>query len=506
MMRSETQGFVSGFFTRFLPFSSSIKTILVLFVITLVCLPYADLDVAITSPWIVLRRILMGAITPSYPSAMELLNALVLTVQFAVVGVMAAVVVGLLLARFYRWQVVRWFCALIRAVHELFWALLLIALVGVSPLAGLLAIAIPYSGIFAKVFYEMLLQADSTPGLVLQGKSGFFSRLIYSKLAQMAPRMSRYISYRLECALRSSAVLGFVGLPTLGYYLETSIKEGRYSEVWLLMYLLLVLIGTKRWWFSRRSWLLLTVLAFVSFPFSAGVLLQDVGQFISEDLMPAPLRMDNVTLESWWLFLSWFDHLWQTEIFPGVVNTFVLTMLSLIATAGFVLLMLPGQSVLFAPKYTWLLGRAVVLLVRSLPEVILAFIVMLIIGPSMLPAIVALAIHNGGVISYLMRHQMDGLTLRQDHATGLLLYCYEVMPRISTQFMSFWLYRWEVIMRETAILGLLGVPTLGFYIDSAFEDIRYDRAFILILAAAVLNIGIETISGRLQRLLNSTAS
>ena len=55
-------------------------------------------------------------------------------------------------------------------------------------------------------------------------------------------------------------------------------------------------------------------------------------------------------------------------------------------------------------------------------------------------------------------------------------------------------YRWEVIMRETAILGILGITTLGFYIDSAFAELRFDRALLLILFTALLNIAVDAAS------------
>jgi len=506
--RPPVAAFSSLRFLRKVPFSSSTNSTLMLCLVAMVCLPYTDLEITVTSPWFEFERLLMGAITPSYSSLSELLSAVAFTVQFAIIGVMAGMTVGFIFACFYRWQPVRWFCAFVRAIHELFWALLLIAVIGLSPLAGLLAIAIPYSGIFAKVFSEMLLQADPVPTEALKGKAGSLIGFVYGRLSQMAPRMAHYVAYRLECALRSSAVLGFVGLPTLGFHLESSIKEGRYSEAWLLMYVLLALIGTKNWWFNRRTWLGLSVLACLFFPFADGVSLQNIGQFFSQELMPSPLRTAPWDAQTMSLFISWFQSLWFGEIFPGIVNTFVLTMVSLIFTGLVVLLLLPSQSKWFAgrrfAKARWI-GVISVLVVRSLPEVVLAFIVMLLVGPSMLPAIVALAVHNAGVISHLLEHQVEGVLLREDHAGGVLLFFYEIMPRISTQFMSFWLYRWEVIMRETAILGLLGIPTLGFYIDSAFEDIRYDRAMLLILFAAALNLLIEAFSGRLQRSLNIAA-
>lgn len=54
-------------------------------------------------------------------------------------------------------------------------------------------------------------------------------------------------------------------------------------------------------------------------------------------------------------------------------------------------------------------------------------------------------------------------------------------------------------MRASAILGILGLTTLGFYIDSAFEDIRYDRAVLLIGVAAAMNILVDSIARRLRR-------
>ncbi|MBV1921240.1 MAG: hypothetical protein KUG73_11205, partial [Pseudomonadales bacterium] len=377
-------GSLSRRFFRKIPLSLPTKTTLMLVGVSIVCLFYADVEVAMTSPWAELQRLMLGALTPSYPSMSELFQAVVLTVQFAVVGVMVGVLFGFGFACVYEWAPIRWFCALTRAIHELFWALLLIAVIGVSPLAGLLAIAIPYSGIFAKVFYEMLLQANPDPDRVLKEKAGVISRFVYGRLAQMAPRMARYIRYRLECALRSSAVLGFVGLPTLGYHLESAVKEGHYSEAWLLMYVLLALIGSKKWWFNRRTWLGLAVLACAFFPFSDGVSLQNLGRFFTEELVPSPLRgfeFGGDSFQSMFssftsLLLPWFQMLLFNEILPGIINTFVLTMLALVATWVCVLMLLPPQSMWFAGKNLRFVGQGLALIVRSLPEIVLAFIVM----------------------------------------------------------------------------------------------------------------------------------
>ena len=56
-------------------------------------------------------------------------------------------------------------------------------------------------------------------------------------------------------------------------------------------------------------------------------------------------------------------------------------------------------------------------------------------------------------------------------------------------------------MRETAILGILGITTLGFYVDSAIQELRFDRAMILILITALLNIAVDSLARAIRRQL-----
>ena len=98
------------------------------------------------------------------------------------------------------------------------------------------------------------------------------------------------------------------------------------------------------------------------------------------------------------------------------------------------------------------------------------------------------------------------MRLRADAPRGLNLYVYEALPRIYRQLSAFLFYRWEVIIRETAILGILGISTLGFYIDSAFADIRHDRAIVLIVITAILNICIDALSRAIRSKLRLQTS
>ena len=151
-------------------------------------------------------------------------------------------------------------------------------------------------------------------------------------------------------------------------------------------------------------------------------------------------------------------------------------------------------------------GHIILVIMRSTPEYILAFILLQIWGPSMLPAVVALMLHNGAIIGHLVGRFTETLKLRQDAVKGVNRYVYEVLPRVYRPMLALLFYRWEVIMRETAILGILGIATLGFYVDSAFADLRFDRAIFLIILTALLNIGVDMLSRLIRKQLRLQTS
>ena len=120
----------------------------------------------------------------------------------------------------------------------------------------------------------------------------------------------------------------------------------------------------------------------------------------------------------------------------------------------------------------------------------------------MLPAILAILLHNGAILAHLTGLNANLVALRMDGpARKLNRFFFEILPRVYGQFLAFLFYRWEVMMRESAILGILGIYTIGFFIDSAIADDKIDKAIFLILVTAVLNMGIDTVSQVIRRRL-----
>lgn len=139
--------------------------------------------------------------------------------------------------------------ALSRSIHELLWAVLFLSAMGLTPLAAVVAIAIPYAGVFAKVFSEMLDEAPRDTAAALRDAGASPLRaFLFGLVPRALPDMTGYAFYRFECALRSAAVLGFFGIPTLGLYVQQSFANAHYHEVWSYLYAMFALVVTVDWW------------------------------------------------------------------------------------------------------------------------------------------------------------------------------------------------------------------------------------------------------------------
>jgi phosphonate transport system permease protein len=135
---------------------------------------------------------------------------------------------------------------LLRGIPEIIWALLLVRVFGLGPVAGVLAIAITYGGMLAKVYSEILETENTLPAraLLLQG-SGRINAFLYGLLPGASQELASYTIYRWECAVRASVVMGFVGAGGLGQLMDQSMKMlngGEVSTI-LIMFLLLVLLA-----------------------------------------------------------------------------------------------------------------------------------------------------------------------------------------------------------------------------------------------------------------------
>ena len=146
-----------------------------------------------------------------------------------------------------RWPV-RGLLIFLRSVPEIVWALLFVRAVGLGPTAGVLAIAITYSGMLGKVYAEIFESVDQRPAhALLRSGSGRLAAFCYGILPNVAAELLSYTVYRWECAIRASVVMGFVGAGGLGQQMDLSLRMFAGGEVasLLLTFLVLVLLADQ---------------------------------------------------------------------------------------------------------------------------------------------------------------------------------------------------------------------------------------------------------------------
>jgi phosphonate transport system permease protein len=132
----------------------------------------------------------------------------------------------------------------LRSVPELVWALVFVRVVGLGPTAGVLAIGLTYGGMLGKVYGDILESGDAhaTTSLLRNG-AGRLQAFFYALLPQNAAELTSYTVYRWECAIRSSAVLGFVGAGGLGQQMDSSMKMFAGNEVATMLVVFVLLVA-----------------------------------------------------------------------------------------------------------------------------------------------------------------------------------------------------------------------------------------------------------------------
>ena len=136
-----------------------------------------------------------------------------------------------------------------RSIHELIWAWFFVYAMGNNPIAGLLALTIPYSGGLGKQFSDSILSVnqEQITSLASTGASRL-QQLIYGYLPTAFMDMLTFTIFRFEMAVRSTTVLSFIGLGGLGFYIQLAAQDLNYDTLWTYLILLILIVSIINIW------------------------------------------------------------------------------------------------------------------------------------------------------------------------------------------------------------------------------------------------------------------
>ena len=198
------------------------------------------------------------------------------------------------------------------------------------------------------------------------------------------------------------------------------------------------------------------------------------------------------------------------------LNTLAMSILAMgIAGAGALVLLMPGARNVSdgtlggAPSRTGAVVYAAVrifyTLTRAVPELVWAMLIVFFLSPGIIPGALALGVHNLGIVGRLTSEVVENLdpaparALRAAGASSPKVLLYGVFPQALPMFLTFLMYRWEVVIRTTVVVGFLNAGGLGREFRLRMSWFHYEDVALLLVWYLLLVIAVDILSAQLRR-------
>ena len=231
--------------------------------------------------------------------------------------------------------------------------------------------------------------------------------------------------------------------------------------------------------------------------------------FLNE-LVPAPVRKSG----EWSDALPWAWNLLIDEGFLALLMTFGAATAAIILAGTLVLPLLPlasrriarvnpfglraGKPGPLAALFWKMIGPLVrfgFVLSRSVPEYLIAFLLISMLGLQFWPLVLALAIHNLGILGRLwgeVVENADDAPAVRAYSAGqgrAAAFATTTLPGVFNRFLIYFFYRWETCVKDATVLGMLGLLTLGKLIALSKGFFWDQMFFYVLLGGSVIVIG-----------------
>ncbi|RCW64237.1 phosphonate ABC transporter, permease protein PhnE [Saliterribacillus persicus] len=207
------------------------------------------------------------------------------------------------------------------------------------------------------------------------------------------------------------------------------------------------------------------------------------------------------------LITDFFPPQWSyvSNIWPKLFETLHM---AIIATTIAVIISIPF-SLLTANNVTtnhflYQIMRFLLNIIRTIPDIILAVVFVGLFGIGVFPGIIALIIFAVGILVKLMSEVIEAIDMNPSEAirasggNTLQTIWYAVVPQVLPQFISFSLYVFEINIRASVVLGLVGAGGIGQLINKEINFMNYPAVSTIVLIIFAVVVVIDYISGKLR--------
>ncbi len=146
---------------------------------------------------------------------------------------------------------------------------------------------------------------------------------------------------------------------------------------------------------------------------------------------------------------------------------------------------------------------------RAVPELVWAMVIVFFLSPGILPGAIALGLHNYGIVGRLSAEVVENMdpgparALRSAGAGNLQMLAYGIIPQAMPQFLTYLLYRWEVVIRTTVVVGFVSAGGLGQEFRLNLSFFQYTDVALIILWYLILVLAVDLLSAFLRRMVRA---
>ncbi|MFM7321579.1 MAG: phosphonate ABC transporter, permease protein PhnE [Armatimonadota bacterium] len=185
--------------------------------------------------------------------------------------------------------------------------------------------------------------------------------------------------------------------------------------------------------------------------------------------------------------------------------------IAIASSLGGALLALPfclvGARNLAPTPWVHALGRGVLNLLRTVPDLVLAALLAAAFGIGPAAGFLALLLFSFGVVAKLLADTVETIdpgpmeAVAAAGGTRLAQAVLAVLPQVAPDFVAYTLYAFEINVRAAAVLGLVGAGGIGVLLKTQIAFLNYGNVGIIVAATFVVVFLIDTLSGALRRRL-----
>jgi len=150
------------------------------------------------------------------------------------------------------------------------------------------------------------------------------------------------------------------------------------------------------------------------------------------------------------------------------------------------------------------IAMIIIVFSRSVNSIIWALLLVSVIGPGILAGVIAIALRSVGFCTKLLYEAIEEVSpkpieaLTSAGASGGQVITYGITPQVLPAFAGIILYRWDINIRSSTVVGLVGAGGIGLQLNASINSLQWSQVSVIFTMIIVLVIAAEWVSAKIR--------